>query len=290
MRSLAGDAMASTRVAALGFALALIAISARADSDEPVTAVWKEKRLSFTYDGTSSIYSCDALAGRVKSILLALGARDDIRTSASSCSHSNIPTDVYVNDPAHGGDPRMPPGTMPPGSMPSMSIPSSHINRNIDQRQFQMVHIEAMLPVVVTPEVLKELEKDKSRRELIARVTGNQAARFNDPVQFQAQRFPVTLSHKTVGLEPEECDLLDQMAGSLFPQIGVRVLHRGFSCDPDGASRLPPELVAEALLPVAYGGHHPAPAPMKDDDGKDRNAPAAPAGDAAKPAADPVQK
>ena len=38
-----------------------------------------------------------------------------------------------------------------------------------------------MMPAQVTPELLKEIEKDKSRRELVSRVTGNPAAAFNDP-------------------------------------------------------------------------------------------------------------
>jgi hypothetical protein len=240
-------------------------------ADEPVTAVWKEKRLSFTYDSGIAIYSCDALAGRVRSILRAVGARDDIHTSATNCDRSEVPHDIYVN-----GQPGVD-RSMPPGASPSMSIPTSHINRNYDARQFQIVHIQMMYPVVVTPEVLKELDKDKSKRELVARVTGNQALKFNEPVAFQATRQAVTLSHKTVGLEPEECELLEQMAGSLFPQLGIKVVHRSYACDRDGVSHLPPELVAEALLPVPYGGPHPPPVPMKDDEDEDDDGDATPA-------------
>jgi hypothetical protein len=251
---------------ALGLALGLLATSRSVVAEEPITAVWREQKLSFTYDSSTSIYACDALAGRVRSILRAVGARDDVRATASNCNTSSFPNDVYVSDRTGAN------GSIPTGATPSMSMPDSRINRHTDLQQFQVVHIQAMVPVVVTPEVLKELEKDKSKRELIARVTGNQAARFNDPVAFQAQWQPVTLSHKTIGLEPEECELLEQMANTVFPKLGVRVVRRGYTCDPGSVSHIPPELVAEALLPVPYGGPHPPPVPMKDD--KDGDEPA----------------
>ena len=58
---------------ALGLALGLLATSMSVLAEEPITAVWREQKLSFTYDSSTSIYACDALAGRVRSILRAVG-------------------------------------------------------------------------------------------------------------------------------------------------------------------------------------------------------------------------
>ena len=123
-----------------------------------------------------------------------------------------------------------------------------------------------MLPTEVTPEVLAELEKDKTRRELVSRVTGNPAARFNDPVLFQAERQLVTLSRETIGIEPEECELLDEMSVVVFRELGVRVVSMDFVCS--DSSLIPPEAVVEALLPTPYptSNLQPAPGPAEEDE------------------------
>jgi hypothetical protein len=125
-------------------------------------------------------------------------------------------------------------------------------------RQSVFLHVTLMMPTQVTPEVLAELEKDKQRRELVARVSGNPAAKFNDPVIFAAERQEVTLSHKTVGLEPEECELLEQLSTSVFQELGVNVVRRRTNCDRTRPSLAPPELVVESLMPAQ-------PKPVDDD-------------------------
>jgi hypothetical protein len=51
------------------------------------SAVWTPKELQFTYSGFTTKYTCDGLRDRVKTILLALGARkDDLKVVESPCS------------------------------------------------------------------------------------------------------------------------------------------------------------------------------------------------------------
>jgi len=116
------------------------------------------------------------------------------------------------------------------------------------QSQTTPVHIQVMMPVVVTPEVVAEVEKDKSRRELISRVTGNPSQGLNDPVFFPAERRKVTLSHDTLELEPVDCELLEQMARSVFRRLDLKVTGQPLTCDP--RSYFKPNLTVEALLPV----------------------------------------
>ena len=125
--------------------------------------------------------------------------------------------------------------------------------------QSVVVMITAMLPTQVTPEVLAELEKDKERRELIARVSGNPAARFADPVIFPAERQQVTLSRKTLKLQAHECELLDEMATSVFREIGVEVVRRNANCDRTQQSLMPPEMVVETWMAAK-----PKPLDVKD--------------------------
>jgi hypothetical protein len=54
--------------------------AARAES-----AVWKPRELSFVYQGFTTEYSCDGLRDKVRSVLLKLGAREDLQVSESPC-------------------------------------------------------------------------------------------------------------------------------------------------------------------------------------------------------------
>jgi hypothetical protein len=262
------------RLASAVFALTSLAVTVDVAAQEPIAAVWKERSVSFTYSSLTTVYACEAMAGRVSSILRALGARDDIKVTVGACSHASTPADVQVN-----ADPHI------PGASRTTWVPEPDSFRpsSADQRHLAIVRILLMMPTEATEEVLAELQKDKSRRELVARVTANPAARFDDPVLFHAQRQLVTLSHDTIGIETSECDLLHQMSTDIFPQLGVRVVDRGVSCSAD--SRVAPKLVVEALVaspfeapaPPPIGTEVPGPgAPATSDD-----APAAPRSDKA---------
>jgi len=108
------------------------------------------------------------------------------------------------------------------------------------------------MPTEVTPEVVNELDRDKSRRELVSRVTGDPTARQNVPVVFAAQWQSVTLSHKSIGLDPQECELIEQMSTSVLRPLGVRIVRRSHSCDRDRISRIPPQLTVEVLIGVPF--------------------------------------
>lgn len=224
----------TARRVSAGLAACCLLTSVPLGAQEPIAAVWQPRKISFSYDSATTIFTCSALAGRVASILRAVGGRDDLKVKVTGCSESPIATTVPVSDRGSVGV--------------STSMPDPMSARTSPSREFVNVHVQVMWPTAVTPEVLAELEKDKSRRELVSRVTGNPAARFNDPVRFAAQWQPVTLSRKTIGIEPEECELLDQMSRAVFRKVGVRVISGRMACSPN--SRLPPELVVEALMPA----------------------------------------
>lgn len=231
----------TTRPARPGEATEPAAPAEAAPPPSRITAVWKERRLSFNYGSASTVYECNAMEDRVASVMRAVGARDDVKVRVNGCSHSP------------SSDPRMNPSV---GSRTTATMnPAYDRYRSqgsaLNTRQLATIYITAMLPTEVSDEVYAELEKDKSRRELVARVTGNAAARFNDPILFAAQRQRVTLSRDTIGIEAEECELLEQLTSMLLPQIDVRVVNRSGTLCSAGSS-LPPQVVVEALMPF-YG-------------------------------------
>jgi hypothetical protein len=214
-------------------------------AQEPlITAVWKVREVDFMYRSSLVVFPCDALRDRVAAILRGVGARDDIQVQANDCSNSVIPTtDTFSN-------------TMPDptDSWGRTSQNNRWTGRASVPEQMTHVRIRVLMPTEVTPQILSELERDQSRRELISRVTGNPAAKNDHPVVFQAQRQPITLSRKTIGLHPVECELLDQMSTSVFSQLDVRVLRKSTMCDRNSISRIPPQVTVETLVGVPVGG------------------------------------
>jgi hypothetical protein len=153
-----------------------------------------------------------------------------------------------------------------------------------DYEQFVNVLVRLKMPVEVTPEVAEELRKDKARRELVSHVTGDPLPRFDDPIVFAAERRVVTLSRKTIGVEPIECELLDQISTRGFRELGVRVVSKNFVCERGQVSLIPPELKVEALMFVAPGTGDDRQAPTGDGERADPGEPAGSSDDSAKPA------
>jgi hypothetical protein len=91
--------MNSFRAANNGGGAALIALSvmlgwsATAPAAEPAgePAVWTSKELHFVYQGFTAKYSCDGLRDKMRQVLLALGARDDLQVRSYGCSTSSGP-------------------------------------------------------------------------------------------------------------------------------------------------------------------------------------------------------
>ena len=54
----------------------------------PLPAVWKEQRVDFSYMGRTARYSCEGLREKMRSLLLDLGARRDLKVSLLGCNES----------------------------------------------------------------------------------------------------------------------------------------------------------------------------------------------------------
>lgn len=251
-------------------ALALFGTSERAAAEEPVTAVWKARQLHFSYRGYEAVYPCSVLQQRIALVLGAVGARPDLEVIVNDCSGPFASATVPF-----GNGPSWPPGSTEPGSGDSPALaPGSdtgwtrtaasgpRYSRRSEPRQVAHVSIRLSMPVETTPEVIAELETDRKRRELITQVTGNPLPLFDDPIPFPAWRQVVPLSRETAGVDAADCELLEQMATSLFRELGVRVVRRGYTCDRSWASRVAPTLDVDALVPVGFTvGAREAPAP-----------------------------
>lgn len=110
------------------------------------------------------------------------------------------------------------------------------------------VIIEAASPVVATPEALAEQEKSKSTRELAARVKGDRAEYAEAAEQFPAQWRRVSLSRGEFGLEPGDCELIDELRRKVLPKLAVRIVQDDVHCSPNQLTLGQPRLEVEALV------------------------------------------
>ena len=56
-------------------------------------AQWHQQTMKFTYDGITTLYTCDGLEDKVRVILLAFGARNDVKVRATGCERGmNLPS------------------------------------------------------------------------------------------------------------------------------------------------------------------------------------------------------
>jgi len=107
------------------------------------------------------------------------------------------------------------------------------------------LRIKLVSPVEATPQVLAELEKSRSTRELAARVKGERPNEITG--QFPAQWRKVSLSRGKLGLEEGDCELIDELKRKVLPKLAIRVVKDEVSCMPYSVTMGQPRLEVEAL-------------------------------------------
>jgi hypothetical protein len=110
-------------------------------------------------------------------------------------------------------------------------------------------------PVEATPDAYAERDKGKSVRELVARVRGkDKSAHPLDSLEpFPAQWRRVALTRGRLGLEPGDCELIEELQRKVLPKLAVRVVNADVQCSPNQLMLGQPRLEVEVLteLPKA---------------------------------------
>ena len=120
------------------------------------------------------------------------------------------------------------------------------------------VVVEIISPVEATPEAIADRDKNKSTRELAARVQGKRAEAIEIAEQFPATWKRVSLSRGEMNLQPGDCELIEELKRKVLPKLAVRVVEDNVACSPNQVSLGQPQLIVEALVA----------APKPDDAGK----------------------
>jgi hypothetical protein len=97
-----GYMRAAVKLLGAGVGLAMSAWGAvpPLDAGGPVAAVWKEQHIQFAYAGRTSHYSCDGMREKIRSLLLELGARRDLRITAVGCEPPSLSLQLVFSTPA----------------------------------------------------------------------------------------------------------------------------------------------------------------------------------------------
>ncbi|MFO1468205.1 MAG: hypothetical protein U1F35_17465 [Steroidobacteraceae bacterium] len=70
----------------MGLMLSFAGAASAAPEGSPTAGRWQEHKLAFAFMGFTSTYSCDGLADKLRSLLIAAGARPDAKVRAGVCS------------------------------------------------------------------------------------------------------------------------------------------------------------------------------------------------------------
>ena len=107
------------------------------------------------------------------------------------------------------------------------------------------VSLRVRTPFEATAEVLAELRKTRTTEELKARLRGEPLQQ--NTVQFAATWKAVNLTPGRFGIDPGECELVEQLNRKVFPKLAIRVVKNDVSCVPHQRNLSQPRLQLEAL-------------------------------------------
>lgn len=113
------------------------------------------------------------------------------------------------------------------------------------------IYITAALPQPATPELLAELAKPDSKKELVARVQKKGAPAEEATAQFPARWERLEILGTQLGpVQLGDCELVEQMAREAFTELGARIVDNQMACVPRQVTPGSVRLTLEVLKPV----------------------------------------
>ena len=135
------------------------------------------------------------------------------------------------------------------GADPQIKVRSSGCEGGNTIARLPTVRIKVSSPIEISADVLTDLERNRSRRELTARVRGERP-KGDVEDQFPAYWKKVSLSRGALDLQPGDCELIDQLKRKVLPKLAIRVVKDDLHCTPGQLTLGQPELEVEALTKV----------------------------------------
>lgn len=135
------------------------------------------------------------------------------------------------------------------GADPQLKVRSSGCEGGNTIASMPNVRIKMSVPAEISAALLADLERNRSRRELTARVRGERLKGGVED-QFPAYWKRVSLSRGALGLQPGDCELIDQLKRKVLPKLAIRIVKDDVHCTPGQLTPDQPRLEVEALTKV----------------------------------------
>lgn len=117
------------------------------------------------------------------------------------------------------------------GADSNVSVRSSGCQVGNQFLRSPVVRIRLSSPAEATPEVLAELAKTRSTRELTARLRGGRAAGSGVDAQFPAHWKRVSLARRAgFQFDSGDCELVDAFKRQVMPRLAIRVVQDNMRC------------------------------------------------------------
>jgi hypothetical protein len=138
------------------------------------------------------------------------------------------------------------------GVRPGFKVRASACIKQYGPERMPRVTIKAALPQALTPELQQTLDGDQSRRELVARVQGQETAESEAGEVFKArwQRVVLEQSYDSA-VKDGDCELMRELVKHVFGPLGVQVADGSrLDCVPKQVPLYSVKLVLDVLQPV----------------------------------------
>jgi hypothetical protein len=84
------------RYAPIIWGFAMVAFAGELSAADPEQGVWQKHEYGFQFLGFTTTYSCEGLAGKLKVLLIAAGARADAKSTSSACTRGYGSPDKFA--------------------------------------------------------------------------------------------------------------------------------------------------------------------------------------------------
>lgn len=114
-----------------------------------------------------------------------------------------------------------------------------------------MLSMVVATPREATPEILAQVAKDASRRELASKAGGNTVPVDDATAEFPARTRRVEFRDSPWGMvEPGDCELVEQLQEKVFVPLGATIVESRMSCVPHRINNGIVNLTIEVLEPL----------------------------------------
>ena len=119
------------------------------------------------------------------------------------------------------------------GARPGFEVKAGGCAHTNGPERLPNLRIVAAMPQAATPELLEDLAKGATQRELAAKAGGKAAPVAEAGAEFATRTRRIDFRDSTVGLvQAGDCELIEQMRDKVFVPLGAKIIVNDMDCIP----------------------------------------------------------